>query len=210
MIRSPQLLEAPMTTTLSPLLERLTGDALDPLANQLDADRSTTRNAVAVALPMILNGLARNASAPEGASSLRRALERDHDGALLDDAEGFLRSPDLEDGNGILGHVFGDRRAAVERGVAKASGLDIGKVGQLLAMVAPLVLGALGRQQRERGLDEGGLRDLLDGERRAAEDAVPGLGGLGALLDRDSDGQITDDLANLGKSLLGGLLGDKR
>ena len=39
---------------------------------------------------MILAGLARNAAQPEGADPLHGAVQRDHDGSLLDDLGGFL------------------------------------------------------------------------------------------------------------------------
>jgi hypothetical protein len=192
------------------LLEQLTGDSLGPLSRQLGADRSSTQAAVGATLPLLFQGLARNATQPEGAASLHRALERDHDGSVLDDLGGFLGQPNTDDGNGILGHILGDRRSAVEQGVAKSSGLDVSKVTQLMAVVAPLVMGALGRQKRERQLDQGGLTDLLGAEHRQAAAAAPELGGLAKLLDADNDGSIADDLAGLGKGLLGSLLGGRR
>jgi hypothetical protein len=199
-----------MSSTLSMLLEQLTGDSLGPLSRQLGADRSSTQAAIGAALPLLFQGLARNASKPDGAALLHRALERDHDGNVLDDLGGFLRQPKTDDGNGILGHVLGDRRAPVEQGIAKSSGLDASKVTQLLTMVAPLVMGALGRQQRQGQLDQGGLADLLGREQRKATEAAPELGGLARLLDSDNDGSIADDLAGLGKGLLGSLLGGRR
>ncbi len=199
-----------MSSTLSMLLEQLTGDSLGPLSRQLGADRSSTQAAVGATLPLLFQGLARNATQPEGAASLHRALERDHDGSVLDDLGGFLGQPNTDDGNGILGHILGDRRSAVEQGVAKSSGLDVSKVTQLMAVVAPLVMGALGRQKRERQLDQGGLTDLLGAEHRQAAAAAPELGGLAKLLDADNDGSIADDLAGLGKGLLGSLLGGRR
>ncbi len=72
-------------------------------------------------------------------------------------------------------------------------------------MLAPLVMGALGRESRSKGLDVGGLTSMLAGERKVAEGSAS-LGGLAALLDADSDGQIADDVAKLGKGLLGKFL----
>ncbi len=46
---------------------------------------------------------------------------------------------------------------------------------------------------------------MLAGERKVAESSRS-LGGLASLLDADSDGQIADDVAKLGKGLLGKLL----
>jgi hypothetical protein len=189
------------------LLEQLTGEQLGALTEALGTDSRQTQAAIAAALPMLLKGLARNASAGDGASSLGRALARDHDGSLLDDLGGFLRQPDLAEGDGILRHVLGDRQKAIEAGVSTSSGLNIAKVGPLLATLAPILLGALGRRQRSESLDDRGLADLLGLESQAVEAAAPELGGLTQLLDRDGDGSVSDDVATMGADLLGKLLG---
>jgi len=88
--------------------------------------------------------------------------------------------------------------------------VDIGtpvKAGQLLAMLAPLVMGALGRAQQERGLDAGGLTNLLVGEQEQLKQSAPGvMGALGRFLDRDGDGSVLDDVGGL----LGKTFGGKR
>lgn len=107
------------------------------------------------------------------------------------------------DGAGILRHVLGDRRGAVEGGVGRASGLRAEQVGQLLMLLAPLVMSALAKVKRERGLDEGGLADVLGREREEIEERAPGVsrGGLLDVLDRDGDGQVGDEIAALGAGL---------
>ncbi len=200
-----------MSSLLANLVERLSGDSIDPLARSVGAERSGAQAAVATAVPVLLAALARNASRPEGAASLHRALAGRHDGRVLDDLGGFFARPDTKDGDGILRHVLGDRRGAVERGVAKSSGLDPSQVGPLLAALAPVVMGALGRQQRQGGLDTGGLSSMLRDEKEGMSRAAPQLEGLGRLLDRDGDGEIADDLlSGLGGGLLGKVFGGGR
>jgi hypothetical protein len=110
--------------------------------------------------------------------------------------------------------VLGDRRGSVESGVGRMAGLDSAKVGQLLALLAPLVMGALGKLKQRQGLDANGLQSLLAGERADVESrvATKGKGSLLDLLDRDADGSVLDDIAELagsgaGKGVLGKLLG---
>lgn len=107
------------------------------------------------------------------------------------------------DGAGILRHVFGDRRPAVEAGLRRTSGLQPGQISQLLALLAPLVMSALSKVKRERQLDAGSLAETLGSEQRDIEARAPGLssGGLGSFLDRDGDGDVADDLAAMGSSL---------
>lgn len=186
--------------------ERLDDRAVSQLSQQLGVDPNTTRQAVPAALTALLGGLSHNAAQPAGAQQLLGAIAKDHDGSILDNLAGALGSPQTsQQGAGILGHIFGNRRPAVETQVGRASGLDAATAGRLLMLLAPFVLGALGRAQRQRGLDQGGLSDVLNGERQRVEQMHPQHGGLlNVLLDRDGDGQIMDDLAGMAGGLLGG------
>ena len=73
-----------MDSVFDLLSELQRGGASDALAKQLGADTGATRNAVSTALPALVGALARNSQRPGGAESLGRALERDHDGSVLD------------------------------------------------------------------------------------------------------------------------------
>ncbi len=191
-----------MAGLLDLLGSRLDGGAVQQISGRLGANQSATSTAIQAALPLLLGALAKNASSPDGARQLHDALARDHDGSRLD----RLPDPDADrpEGDAILRHVLGDRRGLAEQGIAKASGLDMAKVGPLLAMLAPVVLGALGKARNERGLGPEDLSAMLGGERDAMSAASPGMmGALSQLLDRDRDGSIVDDVG----SMLGGLLG---
>jgi hypothetical protein len=196
---------------LDDLTQQLGAGTVQNLSRQLGADEGATGKALSAALPMLMGALSRNASRPEGADALSRAVDRDHDGGILDDIPGFLKNFQSSQGDGILGHVLGNRRGAVEAGISRTSGLDAGSVSKLLAMVAPLVMGALGRAKRGGGMDAGALSQMLGTESKRVEEAMPGAGGLlSSLLDQDGDGQVADDVANLGMNLLGKFLGGKK
>jgi hypothetical protein len=202
---------------LDMLGQQLQGNTLKQISQQLGTDEGTTAKAVAVALPMLLGGLARNASTDNGAAALDQALTRDHDGSLLDAPQRAVADPMAFGGGNILGHIFGQRQAPVEQGVAKATGLDAQRAGKLLMMLAPIVMAALARARSGQGTTNASAGAVLKGEQSNLERQVPGLGGLASILDRDGDGQIADDIADLasgrGKaggglgSILGGLFG---
>jgi hypothetical protein len=185
---------------------------VDAIGRQLGIGNEQATQAVAGALPALLGGLAKNSSEPSGATALLGALQKDHDGSILDDVAGFLgQGAGAGPGAGILRHVFGGRQGAIESAVGSLSGLDAGKAGQLLTMLAPLVMGMLGKTQRQQGLDVGGLTDLLGQEKRTAQQRAPqAVDMLGKLLDSDGDGDMMDDIAKIGGGLLGGLFGGKR
>ena len=197
-----------MSSILEALAGQLAGSNLRQLSQQLGTDEGQTQKAVAGALPMLLGALAQNGSNRGGLESLAGALDRDHDGSVLDDLGGFFggSSPVSGHGAGILKHALGNRRGAIENSVSRTSGMSQAQVGNLLQMLAPLVMGALGRERRSRGLDTSGLGDLLAGERRQVERNQPNLGMLGSVLDADNDGNVLDDVAKAGAGLLGKFL----
>jgi hypothetical protein len=198
-----------MNGVLDLLAQNLSGRQADQIAQRIGADPGQTQRAIGAALPAILTALNRNTNSTEGAKALDRALERDHDGSLLDNLGGFL-SGGLGGKQADGGGVLGGQRRQVEQGVAQASGLDVGQVSKLLPLLAPVVMAALGRQKRRAGLDGGALSGLLGQEATRARQAAPSgvLGALGGFLDKDGDGSVGDDVAGqVGRAALGKLFG---
>jgi hypothetical protein len=192
-----------MSSLFDLLSQEVISGGLGQIQSKLGTDENTARKAVPAALGTLMGALARNSSQGRGADDLLGALTRDHDGGVLDDLQGYLSAPQQDVGNGILRHVLGGNRGSVETGLGQALGLDAQSIGRLLTMLAPIVMGALGRTQRSEGLDAGGLASLLGNERQGISSQMPeALGVLGSLLDQDGDGQIADDVAKLGAGLL--------
>ena len=186
--------------------DALDGQAISQISQQLGTDDGTTSNAIQAALPMLLGGLANNSASDEGANSLLGAIDRNHDGSILDDIGGFLGNFSSGSGAGILGHIFGGQQPAVEQGISQASGLDMSKVGPLLTMLAPIVMGALGRARQQHGLGAADLAGLLGGATQQMGGSSEILGALSSILDRNHDGSALDDVAGM----IGGLLGGRR
>jgi hypothetical protein len=195
-----------------PSLMDILGESLDDqtvgqIGRQIGVDRETAQGAVSAAIPVIVAALARNAAGPAGADALHGALERDHDGSLLEDLGGFLGGGAASSiGGAILGHVFGGQRGSVESSLSRSTGLDGASIAKLLAMLAPIVLAALAKKRGQDGLDSGGLTDLLGGERDRMQEASPdAFGAITGMLDANHDGSIADDVARVGGDLLGSL-----
>lgn len=193
-----------MSSLVSFLTEQLAGGGMSEISKKIGADESSTANAVSMALPVLFSALSQNAAQPGGAQALQQALAKDHDGGILDDVMGFLSGNQGGAGAAILKHVLGDRRSGVETKIAQQSGLSLQSVGPLLEMLAPLVMGALGRSQQQQGFDLGGLLSFLGGQQQASQQAAPGvLGMLENALDADKDGSVLDDLGGLAGKLFG-------
>jgi len=179
-------------------------DAVQQIGQKIGAEPGQAGQAISAALPMLVAAMARNTSDPSQAAGLARAIEQDHDGSLLDNLSGFLGSPSgrAADGSGILKHVLGNRRGAVEQQLGRGTGLDASQMARLLPLLAPIVMAALGKMKREKGLDAGGLASVLGGERDQIQQQAPGLmGALSGMLDRDGDGSAIDDIGGM----LGGM-----
>lgn len=186
-------------------------DGIRTLGDRFGLDPATTQRTIAAAVPLLTGGLSRNAAQPQGAAALHQAVTRDHDGSILDNLGGFLSQGDTGLGGAILGHVFGNRQGNAADGLAKTAGVDAGTAGQILMMLAPLILGALGKLTRQRGLDTGGLTDVLNNSHAQAQAQAPsGMGAiLGGLLDQNNDGSVMDDITRMGGGMLGDLFGKK-
>ena len=168
------------------------------------------KSAVPAAVGALMGALANNSSKRGGAEALHGALARDHDGSVLDDLPGYLSKSKAGAGAGILKHILGGQRSQVESNLGQKLGIDTGSAGQLLTMLAPLVMGALGKAQQSGNLDVGSLTSMLGGERAQIQRRAPeGISILGSLLDSDGDGQIADDVAKIGGGLLSRFFGKR-
>ncbi len=194
-----------MASILDLLGGHLTPDTMEQMGGQLGLGQDQLAKALPSAIAVLTGGLARNAAQEGGASALASALDRDHDGSIFDNLGGFLGNPTSGNGAGILRHVLGGEQATAEAALGRSSGIDAGQAGNLLKMLAPMLLGALGKSKRQNNLGAGDLGNFLGREGRQMKSAMPsGLGGLAAsFLDADGDGDIKDDMMRMGAGLLG-------
>ena len=177
---------------------------MSQISQQIGVDKKTTSTALSAVMPTLVSALAKNASNPDGAQSLQQALANDHDGSIFDDISGFLGNPEAANGAGILGHILGNRQPVVTQGLAKGTGLDIGQIGKLLQIAAPLVMGILGKQQQKKSFDTDGLSAFLGGQQQKAQKSNPNMmGALNSMLDADGDGSALDDILGMAGKLFG-------
>lgn len=177
------------------ITQQLSGTISKQIASRLGVSEGTANSAVQMAVPLIIAALARNAQKPQEAQALHEAVATDHDGSILDNLMGYMSNPQAANGSGILQHVLGAQQPNVENNLAQATGMDQGSAGSLLAMVAPIVMGAVGREQQQNGLDPQGLSQYLGEQQQEAQAANPDMmGSLRSMLDSNNDGSVTDDL----------------
>lgn len=190
-------------SVLDALEAQLGPHTIQKLSERLGTNETVTSHAVSMAVPILLGRLSNAAADKEGAAALDTALNA-HDGGVLDNL-GVL----LGNGSGaaILGHILGSRRAPVEEGVARATGLNASQVGNLLTILAPLVMGVLGRMKRQQSVSAEQLPVVLGQANLDMARQSTGIGDLSRLLDSNEDGHIADDIARIGSTVLAGVLG---
>jgi len=175
------------------------------VAGSTGTDSNKTSSVLTMALPVLMKAMERNAATPEGAQGLMGALEKKHDGSILDNLGdlfgGGVNDSVVNEGGKILGHVLGGKQQGVQQVIGQKSGLDAGSVGNILKVAAPILMGVLGKQKREQNVSNSGdisglLGGLLGGSETKNEQNF-----LEQILDSDGDGSVIDDVAGM---LLGG------
>lgn len=159
----------------------LTPDMLGKLSSVLGESPDRTRAAVGAAVPTLLAGLASVSGAPDGARRLASALD-DQDERVLTNFGNVLSggASFAERGGAMLTSLMGGSTVGTLSSVlSKFTGLGGTSVTSLLGMLAPLVMGVLGKQRSTLGLDASGLANLLASQRENIAGAMPaGLSGL--------------------------------
>lgn len=181
------------------ILTKLSGGTADVIAGEVGLEKGQADAAINTALDALLGGLQQNVKSEDGAKSLDKALSEDHDGSVLDNVNSAVTSNALRlDGAKILEHIFGSKTETVSREASKQAGTGSNVMTEMMKVLAPIVLGQLGKAKSEDKLDAGGLADKLLREKLPKGGVMDLLVGV---LDRDKDGQILDDVLELGKNM---------
>lgn len=218
------------------LIDLITGNAGNQVAEQAENKFGISKNQIialmAVAAPVIISYLRKKSNDdPQEAEALNNALDKDHDGSILNDPSQVEARQ--QEGGSILSHIFGGEKANVENQLSQNTGISMDKIGPILGMLAPLIMGYIGKQKQQSGVTSGGgLGDLLGGILGGAQsqaqsqpssplnDILAGVLGGGSQ-NQSSGNPLNDILGNvLGGGnqqqggglgdLLGGILGGKR
>ena len=196
-------------SSLMDLLQATVKDSsISEISRQLGKDEKTTSNAIDAALPMLLGALSRSTKQDDGAG-LDRTLATRHDGSILNDVAGYVSKNDQQDGNGILGHILGQNKGIAAQMLGSSSGIGQDKAASLMATLAPVVLGALGKAKADNKLGAGDLTRMLAGESESLQQRAPTMmNAVWGLLDADGDGDtdLMDLVKHGGKGLLGRFL----
>jgi hypothetical protein len=124
------------------------GAGMQALAQQYGLSMQQTQAAVQALLPAFSQGLQRNTADPYGMGAFMTAMASGQHAKYFEDATRAFSPQGIDEGNGILGHLFGskDLSRAVAAQAAQATGLSQQVLQQMLPAMASMMMGGLFNQ----------------------------------------------------------------
>jgi len=122
----------------------LSSESVTTASKSTKTSSSDVQNVVSLAIPLLLNGIDKQAKDEKTSTSLINALS-DHGKKDVSNIGSFLGNIDLEDGAKIIGHLLGSNKETVAKDISKKSGVDLATVLELLATYAPLIMTLIGK-----------------------------------------------------------------
>lgn len=199
------------------------GGAAKQAGAGLGLNPQQSQSAIAALLPAISTALKQNTGNPQGLAGLLGALEKGNHSQYLDNPQALGQASATQDGNAILGHLFGSKDVSrhVAGQAAQKTGIDSSILKKLLPLVATMAMGSLSKQTSAPtmksaltgmaiqhlmgGKQQSGLGAILGAvtgaagrqQRRQTSAHQNGLGMLGNMLDADGDGNSMDDILGM-------------
>ena len=174
---------------LDAIISAQDGAAVREIGSQLGLGQDQTAAALSALVPALAAGVQRNVQSEAGLGSLISALSSGQHGQYIDNPASLVGQSAVAEGNGILGHLLGNKDVSREVATRAASqtGLSADVLKKMLPLAATLMMGALSKRSG------------------APSSNAAALGGSGSsimalltpLLDQNRDGSIVDDVTSM-------------
>ena len=157
------------------------GQTAQTAGAQLGLNQQQSQSAIAALLPAISSALKQNTASPQGLAGLLGALQGGQHEQYLENPQMLGQPQTVNDGNAILGHLFGskDVSRAVAGRAAEQTGIGSDVLKKLLPLVATMAMGSLSKQTKaptmQSALTGMAMQHLMGGGNQSA-------GGLGGIL----------------------------
>ncbi len=182
------------------------GEAFRALARQYGLSDDQVESAVQAMMPAFATGLKRNTADPTGMLKFMQALAGGQHASYFDNPAKAWSGSGIDEGNAILGHLFGSREVsrAVANQVQAATGIGENILKQMLPALASMVMGGLSKQSRS-----GSNSMLGDIMKQMAENfgGAPGKAGEGPLDRYEKEHAGDNPFGKMMEQMMGGALG---
>jgi hypothetical protein len=162
---------------VSMAMQYLAPAIVERMAAAVGLDKGLIGKAISAAVPAILAGLVGKSSKPDGAASIAGMLGK-LDPGMLGSLAGMIggkgQADLVKDGTNMLSSMLGGNALSGLTGaVGKFAGIGEQQSSGLMGMLAPAVMGVLGREATKNKLDAGGIADLLSDQKQHISSAMP-------------------------------------
>lgn len=208
---------------LEMIMSAQNGAAAQQAGAQLGLNQQQSQSAIAALLPAISSALKQNTANPQGLAGLLGALQNGQHEKYLENPKMLGEPQTVNDGNAILGHLFGskDVSRAVAGRASEQTGIGSDVLKKLLPLVATMAMGSLSKQTKQPTMQSAltglAMQHLMGGQKKSGLGAIlgavtganarqqrqtqqthqQGMGILGKLLDADGDGSMMDDVLQM-------------
>lgn len=170
-------------------------------------DANDAKSAADGIINLVLTALNKNTQSPSGLNALVNALDRDHNGGILDDMLGMVlgnsksaKNSKTLDGNGILSNLLSGKNLLILGALATALRIKPKNLMSMAVKIAPIVLAVVGRARIKNNLNPEQLTDFIksgisknkEGDEKKKQSLIE------QLIDSNDDGSIVDDLGKMG------------
>jgi hypothetical protein len=165
------------TNLVSEILQAFAPSIISRIASGLGLGESSTHKAIEAAVPGLLAALVSLVSKPQGAAKLNDVVTRQEPG-VLSSLAGIVgdvgQKAFIDKGSNTLTSLLGNATvSALSNALGKYAGIGESSSKSLLGLLGPAVLGVVGQEQRDRGLDASGLAKLLTSQKESIAAALP-------------------------------------
>lgn len=167
-----------MDSIVEGLIGELTsGDSLSLMSNKLGADDRAVKSALEMGLPLLLGSMNNKASKHEGAKAIFDSLSKMGRDYPTDNLAEYLNAPESLHGSDMLSSFLGNNLQPIQQSISKSTGLPPAVVGQILAIVFPILMGSLSKNLVKQDMGPGDLSKMLNEQSKMAISASPEAAG---------------------------------
>jgi len=187
---------------VSTIMQFLTPDVIARIASALGLTRSDAQSGISAAVPGLLAVLANAAAKPGGAQTMVDTIRQQS--GLQDSLSGILggsgQSAFIEKGSSMLSSLLGggQDQSMLAGIIDRVAGIGQNASTSLLGMLAPVVMGLIGKQIGLGNLNAGSLTSLFTSQKEQIAQAMPT--GMGRLL---GSAGLLDSLGGVAGSMAG-------
>ncbi|MDR6562892.1 MULTISPECIES: OmpA family protein [unclassified Arcicella] len=161
------------------LKELFAGDIPLKIANITGETEAKVKVAIDGLIPTLIGGLMKRVSNEAGATTLMNVIQRGkHDGSINDRLDDYLRdkesfAPLFEQGSSVISLLLPDKKSSVATLISQYASIRNSSATLIMAGVAPIIVGKLGKLVISQGLDKIHLANYLLEQKAYLIDETP-------------------------------------